>query len=130
MITLTGMLKSDGADAYMLVDQQSGDSIDLKKKSKKLSKHEGQMVSIEGRWVDNDPTSKTFKVSKVEPAPEAAAETQAAPAEQAPAPETPEAAAPEAAAPESPEAPAPEAAPEAPAPESPEVPDPELPQIP
>jgi hypothetical protein len=123
MVMLTGMLKSDGADGYMLVDQQSGDSIDLKKKSKKLAKHEGQMVTIEGRWVDNDPTSKTFKVSKVEPAPEAAAETQATHAE-SPAPATPETAAEEAAAPDSPEAPAPEA----PAPESPEIPDPELPQ--
>ena len=57
-IMLTGMLKSDGADGYLLVDQQSGDSIELKKKSKKLEKHEGTMVAVEGRWADNDPTSE------------------------------------------------------------------------
>ena len=72
MINLTGMLKSDGADGYMLVDQASGDSITLKKKSKKLGELEGKSVTVTGRWAKNDETTKTFKVSEVEEAPAAA----------------------------------------------------------
>jgi hypothetical protein len=55
-----------------LVDEQSGESIELKKKGKKFAKYEGEMVTVAGRWVDNEPTSKAFNVSKVKPASEAA----------------------------------------------------------
>ena len=77
-INLTGMLKSDGAGGYVLVDEQSGDSIELKKKGKKFAKYEGQMVTVAGKWVDNDPTSKIFNASKVKPASDAADKSQGA----------------------------------------------------
>jgi hypothetical protein len=63
MIRLTGMLESDGAGGWTLVDQASGDSIVLKKKSKKLAEHEGAPVTVTGRWKGGDETSKTFKAS-------------------------------------------------------------------
>jgi hypothetical protein len=65
MIAITGMLQSDGADGYMLVDKASGDSITLKKKAKKLGELEGKNVTLTGRWYKNDETTKTFKVVKV-----------------------------------------------------------------
>ena len=75
-ITLTGMLRSDGAGGYGLVDQQSGESIDLKKQGKKFAKYEGEMVTVAGKWVDDDPTSNTFKASKVKPASDSADKSQ------------------------------------------------------
>ena len=77
-INLTGMLKSDGAGGYVLVDEQSGESIELKKQGKKFAKYEGQMVTVAGKWIDDDPTSKTFRVSKVKPASDAADKSQEA----------------------------------------------------
>jgi hypothetical protein len=127
MIDITGMLQSDGADGYVLVDQASGDSITLKKKSKKLGELEGRNVTVTGRWWKNDETTKTFKVVKVEEAPTPAT---AAPAEQpddAAAPSIPEDTAipedavPQEAAPEEPTTPQELAEPEAPrVPDSPE----------
>jgi hypothetical protein len=93
MISLTGMLQSDGAEGWMLVDQASGDSITLKKKSKKLAEHDQTNVTVTGYWKKNDETTKTFKVSKVEAAPAAAetTETAAPAATHAESPATPEA---------------------------------------
>jgi hypothetical protein len=140
-VNVTGMLQSDDADGYVLVDQESGDSIALKGKKKKLAKHEGTAVTLTGRWRDNDPSTKMFRVSKVEAAPAEAAPVQAAPADAAaveaapaspespaaesPAPESPapESPATESPAPESPDAESPDA--ESPAPESPDSPAPE-----
>jgi hypothetical protein len=129
MVTVTGMVQpaTDG-DGFVLVDQQSGDSIALKGKKKKVAAQEGSNVTLTGRWSKGDPSTKKFRVSEVEAAPAAAAPAAAAPAVAAPAsPESPAAESPatEPATPESTESPAPEAtqspAPEAaPAPESPE----------
>ena len=135
MISLTGMLQSDGADGWTLVDQASGDSIELKKKSKKLAAQEGGSVTVTGRWKKNDETTKIFKVSKVEPAPAAAVEaTDAAAPAQAPTdspslsttPEDP-AAPTDPSIPEQPATPADPAIPEQPAPEVPEAPAPSTP---
>jgi hypothetical protein len=141
-VNVTGMLQSDGEDGYVLVDQASGESIELKGKKKKLAKHEGTAVTLTGRWRDNDPTSKMFRVSKVEAAPAEAAPAVAAPAVTAPAeaapaetdPASPESTATDPAAEPAPESPSAEPAPEspatepdseAPAPESPDSPAPE-----
>ena len=93
-IKLTGMLKSEGG-SYALVDEQSGESIELKKMGKKFAKYEGEMVTVSGRWVDNDPTSNTFKVSKVKPASEAADDSREAPSKQPAPSESPESPAPQ-----------------------------------
>jgi hypothetical protein len=65
MVNLTGMLQSDGDGGYTLVDQSSGDSIELEKKSKKLGELEGKTVTVTGRWAKNDEATRTFKVSEV-----------------------------------------------------------------
>ena len=128
-VTVTGMVQA-GTDGYLLVDQESGDSIALKGKKKKLAAQEGSNVTLTGYWKKDDPSTKVFRVSKVEPAPaavepapaavEAAPAAPASPVEQAPPAEAPESPTPESTAPESP-------APESPAPESPQSPAPDAP---
>jgi hypothetical protein len=126
-VTVTGMVQADGTEGYLLIDKESGDSIALKGKKKKLAAEEGSNVTLTGYWKKDDPSTKVFRVSKVEPAveieietasPAAAPAAPASPATEAPpAQETPQSPAPESPAPESP-------APESPAPESPESPTP------
>jgi hypothetical protein len=143
MVTLTGMLQRGDDHGWVLVDQASGDSIELKRKSGKLAKHADSNVTVTGRWKKDDETTKTFKVSKVEAAAADATEpTEAAAPAQTPTdspslpstPEDPAAPTDPSTTPEQPATPQDPATPEDPAvpdqqplPETPESPSPNTP---
>jgi hypothetical protein len=65
-VSLTGQLTTDEAGAYVLIEQESGDSIVLRGSSE-LADHVGSMVKITGKWAEDSEGYKYFEVSKVAP---------------------------------------------------------------
>jgi hypothetical protein len=65
-MTLTGMLSIDGNGGYVLIEEQSGDSVALQG-PQGLADHLGSTVKVSGRWVD-DPDGTYFLVKRVEAA--------------------------------------------------------------
>lgn len=63
-ITLIGTVSVDGAGGYVLVEEQSGDSIALRGPSR-LADFAGAFVKVSGRWVD-DPDGAYFMVATIE----------------------------------------------------------------
>lgn len=66
-VSLTGQLTTDEAGAYVLIEQESGDSIALRGVSE-LADHVGSMVKVTGKWAEDSEGYKYFEVSKVAPA--------------------------------------------------------------
>lgn len=68
-ITLTGQLSyvEDG-DAYVLVEQDSGDSIILEG-TVDFASHVDTTVDVTGKWAEDSEGNRYFKVSRIEAAP-------------------------------------------------------------
>lgn len=66
-VTLTGQLSADDLGGYVLVEQESGESIPLVS-SLDLSAHVDTTVNVTGTWAEDEEGNKTFEVSSVEPA--------------------------------------------------------------
>lgn len=64
VVTLVGVLSIDGSGGYILVEQQSGDSIILRGPDA-LAEHVGDMVRVTGSWVD-EPDVSYFEVMSIE----------------------------------------------------------------
>jgi hypothetical protein len=70
--TLTGTIGGDAQKGFVLVEDESGDSIKLKG-SVKFAEHIGHKVTVVGKWSDDGKGTKYFEVSSLEMAPAAPA---------------------------------------------------------
>ena len=66
-ITLVGELAESEAGGYLLIEQESGDSIAVSG-SVMFGDHVGETVKLTGKWVEEEDGYRSFKVSKIEPA--------------------------------------------------------------
>ncbi len=66
-VTLTGRLSGDEESGYMLIEQESGETIALKG-PRELASHVGSTVTVTGKWAEDTQGNRYFAVSKVEKA--------------------------------------------------------------
>lgn len=66
-VTLTGQLTTDDAGGYVLVEQESGDSITLAG-SVDFAEHVDSTVNVTGKWAEDSEGYRYFEVSYIESA--------------------------------------------------------------